>query len=155
MSGSVNRVILIGRLGKDPEVKYSQSGQALTRFSLATDERRKDDQGNWVEQTEWHNIVCFGKSAETTGEFLKKGALIYLEGKIRYRSWDDKESGQKKYITEIVLDRFQFMDSQKDRGFSQPQAAAQGGMAGGQPSREPQPQSAPMPQMEDDEHLPF
>lgn len=156
MANTVNRVILIGRLGKDPEIKYTQSGQALARFSLATDERRKDDQGNWADQTEWHNIVLIGKPAETAGEYLKKGALIYLEGKLRYRSWDDKESGQKKYITEIFGDRFQFMDSPRDRGLSNvsPQSGASGAQGGTSSGFTPPPQ-APEQRMDVEEDLPF
>jgi single-strand DNA-binding protein len=151
VAGSVNRVILIGHLGKDPEIKYTQSGKALTRFSLATSDRRKDDQGNWVDQTEWHNIVCFDKTAETAGEYLKKGAHIYLEGKIRTRSWDDKETGQKKYMTEIAADRFQFLDSKADRG--------QGGSpvppSGGTTSSYSPPPPPPEPRMDGEEDLPF
>lgn len=97
----VNRVTLVGRLGKDPELRYSPSGQAVARFSLATDENRKDQQGNWQQETTWHNIILFGQTAERAGEMLKKGNLVYIEGKISQRQWEDKE-GQKRTSFEIL-----------------------------------------------------
>ncbi len=99
---SVNKVILIGNLGKDPEVKYTPGGMAVARFSIATNERVKDKDGNWGDRTEWHNIVLFDRKAEVAGEYLKKGRTVYIEGSIRTNSWDDKETGQKKYRTEII-----------------------------------------------------
>ncbi|MGA1191576.1 MAG: single-stranded DNA-binding protein, partial [Bdellovibrionota bacterium] len=88
----VNKAILIGRLGKDPEIRYTQSQTPVTNFSLATSERRKDPQsGNWLEQTEWHNVVTFGKTAENCSNFLKKGREVYIEGRIQTRKWQDKE----------------------------------------------------------------
>lgn len=103
MAKSVNKVILIGNLGKDPEVKYTPNGTALARFSLATNERYKDKSGEWQDRTEWHNIVAWQRTAEIAGEYLKKGRTVYVEGRLQTRSWDDKESGQKKYMTEIVV----------------------------------------------------
>ena len=114
MSGTVNRVILVGRLGKDPEIKYTASGMALAKFSIATDEVRKDAQGNRQESTEWHNLVFWGKQAEVAGEYLKKGALIYVEGKLRTRSWEDSQGGGKRYATEVVGDRFQMLGPRMD-----------------------------------------
>ena len=99
---SVNKVILIGNLGKDPEIKYTQGGMAVAHFSLATNDRVKDKDGNWTDRTEWHNIVLFDRKAEIAGEYLKKGRTVYIEGSIRTNSWDDKETGQKKYRTEII-----------------------------------------------------
>jgi single-strand DNA-binding protein len=99
---SVNKAILIGNLGKDPEVKYTPNGTAIAKFSLATNERYKDKEGNWQDRTEWHNIVAWQRLAEIAGEYLKKGGKVYIEGRIQTRSWDDKETGQKKYMTEIV-----------------------------------------------------
>lgn len=99
---SVNKVILVGNLGKDPEIKYTPSGMAVARFSLATNERVKEKDGNWGDRTEWHNIVLFDRKAEVAGEYLKKGRTVYIEGSIRTNSWDDKETGQKKYRTEII-----------------------------------------------------
>ena len=103
MAKSVNKVILIGNLGKDPEVKYTPSGMAIAKFSLATNERHKDKEGNWQDRTEWHNIVAFQRTAEIVGEYLKKGRTVYIEGSLRTSSWDDKETGQKKYKTEILV----------------------------------------------------
>lgn len=154
MAGSVNRVILLGRLGKDPEVKYTQSGQALARFSLATDDRRKDESGNWVDQTEWHNIVVFGKQAETAGEYAKKGSLVYVEGKLRYRSWDDKESGQKRYMTEIWGDRWQFVGPKQDGGAARPASGGAGGTASTTSSAGSSPPE-PSERLDDHEDLPF
>jgi single-strand DNA-binding protein len=103
MAKSVNKVILIGNLGKDPEVKYTAGGMAVAKFSLATNERHKDKDGNWQDRTEWHNLVAFQRTAEIVGEYLKKGRTVYVEGALRTSSWDDKETGQKKYKTEILV----------------------------------------------------
>jgi len=100
---SVNKVILIGNLGKDPEVKYTQGGMAVAKFTVATNERYKDKDGQWQDRTEWHNLVAFQRTAEIVGEYLKKGGKVYIEGSLRTSSWDDKESGQKKYRTEILV----------------------------------------------------
>ncbi len=99
---SVNKVILIGTLGRDPEIKYTPSGTAVANFSLATNERQKDKDGNWGDRTEWHRIVCWQRLAEIAGEYLKKGRHVYIEGSLRTRSWDDKNHpGEKRYMTEI------------------------------------------------------
>ena len=97
----VNKVILIGNLGKDPELRYTPNGQAVTSFSLATNRRWKDKEGQLQEQTEWHNIVVWGNSAEVCKQYLKKGSALYVEGRIQYRTYDDKD-GNKRYVTEIV-----------------------------------------------------
>ncbi|HLJ86851.1 MAG TPA: single-stranded DNA-binding protein [Candidatus Angelobacter sp.] len=102
MAKSVNKVILVGNLGKDPEVKYTPSGMAVAKFSLATNERFKDKGGEWQDRTEWHNIVAWQRLAEIVGEYVKKGSKIYLEGRLQTSSWEDKQSGEKKYRTEIV-----------------------------------------------------
>ena len=102
MPKSVNKVILIGNLGKDPEIKYTPSGTAVAKFSLATNENYKDKSGQWQERTEWHNIVAWQRLAEIVGEYVKKGSKLYIEGRLQTSSWDDKETGQKKYKTEIV-----------------------------------------------------
>ena len=102
MSKSVNKVILIGNLGKDPEVKYTPSGTAVANLTLATEERTKDKSGEWQAKTEWHNVVLWSRLAEIAGEYLKKGGKVYIEGRLQTRSWDDKTSGQKKYMTEVV-----------------------------------------------------
>jgi len=97
---SVNKVFLIGNLGKDPEVKYTPSGVQIAKFSLATSERVKKGE-NWEERTDWHNIVLFARQAEYAKEYLKKGMTVFIDGKISTRSWDD-ENGVRKYITEII-----------------------------------------------------
>jgi single-strand DNA-binding protein len=103
MAKSVNKVILLGNIGKDPEVKFLPSGSAVATFSIATSERFKDKGGEWQDRTEWHNLVAFGKVAEIIRDYVKKGAKLYVEGSLRTQSWDDKTSGQKRYKTEIVV----------------------------------------------------
>ena len=102
MAKSVNKVILVGNLGKDPEVKFTPSGVPVAKFSLATNERYKDKGGEWQDRTEWHNIVAWQRLAEIVGEYVKKGSKIYIEGRLQTSSWEDKQSGEKKYRTEIV-----------------------------------------------------
>jgi single-strand DNA-binding protein len=109
--------MLIGNLGKDPEVRYTPSGVAVANFTIATNESWKDQDGNMQERTEWHNIVAWRKLAEVCGEWLKKGKKVYVEGKIQTRSYDDKNTGAKKYITEIVLDSMIMLDG---RGGTEP-----------------------------------
>ncbi len=103
MARSVNKVILIGHLGKDPEIRYTGSNIPVASFTIATNERYKDKDGNWADRTEWHNIVAWQRTAEIAQEYLKKGRQVYLEGRIQTRSWDDKNTGEKKYRTEIVV----------------------------------------------------
>jgi single-strand DNA-binding protein len=109
---SVNKVILVGNLGKDPELKYINSGQAVANFSLATNEKWKDKDGNNQEKTEWHNIVVWKKQAENCAQFLKKGRSVYIEGKIQTREWE--KDGEKKYMTEIVAHHVQFLGGKDD-----------------------------------------
>ena len=104
-SKGVNKVILVGNLGKDPEVRYTQDGKAIASLTLATSESWKDQQGQVQEKTEWHRVSIFGKLAEIAGEYLRKGSQIYIEGKLQTRKWTNKE-GQDQYTTEIVLDPF-------------------------------------------------
>jgi single-strand DNA-binding protein len=125
-SRSVNKVILIGNLGKDPELRYTSAGVAVATFSVATNESWKDPEGNTQERTQWHNIVAWRKLAEICGEYLKKGSRIFLEGRLQYRSYDDK-NGVKRYVTEIVMDEMMMLDS---RGAGAG-AAAGGAEAGG------------------------
>jgi single-strand DNA-binding protein len=99
---SLNKVQLIGNLGKDPEVKYTPSGTAVAKITLATNERFKDKEGQWQDRTEWHNVVLWARLAEIAGEYLKKGGKVYVEGRLQTRSWDDKTTNQKKYMTEVV-----------------------------------------------------
>ena len=105
----VNKVILIGHLGKDPEMRSFEGGGMVCNFSLATSEVFKDKMGNKQERTEWHNIVIWGTLADIAQKYLRKGSPVYLEGKIQTRSWDDKETNQKKYITEIRVDNMQML----------------------------------------------
>ena len=111
---SVNKVILVGRLGKDPETRYMTSGEAVTNVSLATSENWKDKSGEKQEKTEWHNLVFYRRLAEIAGEYLKKGSLIYVEGKLQTRKWQTKE-GQDRYTTEIIVDQMQMLGSKSDR----------------------------------------
>lgn len=106
----VNKVILVGRLGADPEVRYTPDGLMITNFNLATDEQRKDKSGEKIKTTEWHRIVTFGKLAEICGNYLAKGKMVYVEGRIRTSSWDDKE-GVKHYKTEIIASDMRMLDS--------------------------------------------
>lgn len=129
---SVNKVILIGNLGKDPDLRYTPSGQAVATFSLATTDRYKDKDGQMAERTEWHNVTAWGKLAETVKEYLKKGRQIYVEGRISYRTYDDKE-GVKRYFTDIVAQNIRFLGRREDAPESAPaeveveQAAGGGG----------------------------
>lgn len=116
MAKSLNKVMLIGNLGKDPELRYTASGVAVASFTLATNESWKDQDGNTQERTEWHNIVAWRKLAEICGEWLKKGRRVYIEGRIQTRSYDDKNTGQKRYITEIVADDMIMLDGGGGRG---------------------------------------
>jgi single-strand DNA-binding protein len=111
MARSLNKVMLIGNLGKDPEVRYTSAGVPVATFSMATSDSWKDQEGNMQEKTEWHNIVAWRKLAEICGEWLKKGKKVYIEGRIQTRSYDDKNTGQKRYITEIVADQMIMLDS--------------------------------------------
>lgn len=106
--GTVNKVIIVGRLGRDPEMRYTSSGTAVVNFSLATNHFMKDQDGNNNEQTEWHNVVAFGRTAEIASEYLSKGRLVYVEGRLQTRSWDD-QNGQKRYKTEIVCSNLQLL----------------------------------------------
>ena len=103
MAKSINKAILVGNVGKDPEVKFLPSGSAVANFTLATSERFKDKSGEFQERTEWHNLVAYQRLAEIIRDYVKKGSKLYIEGRIQTRSWDDQQSGQKKYRTEIVV----------------------------------------------------
>ena len=105
---SINKAILIGALGKDPEIRHTTTGQAVASFSLATNERFKDKTGEMIDRTEWHNIVFWGKLAEIAGEYLTKGKTIYVEGRLQTRKWQDKE-GNDRYTTEIVGEKLQML----------------------------------------------
>jgi len=112
----VNKVILIGNLGRDPEVRSTPSGQTVANFTLATSRRWKDRDGNRQEKTEWHSIVVWGKQAEIAGQYLTKGKQVYIEGRLETRSWEDKTHGDKRYRTEVICDNFQMLGSRGDSG---------------------------------------
>lgn len=112
---SVNKVILVGNLGRDPEIRYTTSGTAVCNFSLATSETFKDKSGEKQEKTEWHNIQCWGKLAELAGEYLAKGKTCYIEGRLCTRKWQDK-SGNDRYTTEIVAEKIQFLSPKGESG---------------------------------------
>jgi single-strand DNA-binding protein len=138
---SLNKVLLIGNLGKDPEVRFTGTGRAVARFPLATSEVWNDAEGQRQERTEWHNVVVWGKQAETCGQYLAKGRQVFVEGSVRTRQYDDKE-GNRRYITEVIAQRVQFLGGGGGRG-----AEARGG---GMPDEGP---GAP-PSAEDDD-IPF
>ena len=132
---SVNKVILVGNLGRDPETRYTTGGDAVTNIREATTETWKDKNGEKQEKTEWHTVVFFGRQAEIAGEYLKKGRQVYIEGRLQTRKWQDKE-GQDRYTTEIVADRMQMLGSREsggassapaDSGEREPVAAGAGG----------------------------
>ena len=153
---SVNKVILIGNLGADPETRYLPSGDAVTNIRIATSEKWRDKSGEQQEHTEWHRIAFFGKLAEIAGEYLKKGSPVYVEGRIRTRKWQDKD-GQDRYSTEIVADRMQLLGGRGASGGSE-SLAREPAAAGAGASRAPQPQQAKkggaaFDQMDDD--IPF
>ena len=108
--GSLNKVMLIGNLGRDPEIRYTQAGSAVANFSLATTDRWTDRQGQRQERTEWHDIVAFDRLADLVQNYLKKGKSVYIEGRLQTRSWEDPQ-GQKRYRTEVVTTSMQFLDS--------------------------------------------
>jgi len=116
--GSVNKVVLVGHLGGDPETRFTPSGAAVANFNLATNESWRDSNGELQDKTEWHRCVMFGKSAEMSGELLKKGQLVYLEGKLQTRNWEDKD-GVKRYTTEVVCDLFTMLGRKMDNGGGQ------------------------------------
>jgi single-strand DNA-binding protein len=130
----VNKVILVGNLGRDPEVRSTPSGQQVASFTMATERRWKDKNGQRQKETEWHNIVVWGKQAEIAGQYLTKGKQIFLEGRLQTRSWDDRQTGEKKYRTEVVCDNFQMLGTRggdfeggQGQGASASGSASQGG----------------------------
>ena len=116
--GSVNKVVLVGHLGGDPETRFTPSGTAVANFNIATNESWKDANGELQDKTEWHRCVMFGKTAELAGELLKKGQLVYMEGKLQTRNWEDKD-GIKRYTTEVVCDMFTMLGRKMDTDNSQ------------------------------------
>ncbi len=155
MAKGVNKVFLLGNVGKDPEIRTTAGGMTVASFSLATADRAKDAQGNWGDKTEWHNLVAFQRTAEIVRDYVKKGTQIFVEGKIQTRSWDDKESGAKKYRTEILVNELSLLGGRGADGGS-------GGSyerAGSSSSSSSSPKSAPANDYADqgitDEDIPF
>jgi len=146
---SLNKVMLIGNLGKDPELRFTPSGRAVARFPLATSEQWTDQSGQRQDRTEWHNVVVWGKQAESCGQYLAKGRQVFVEGSVRSRQYDDKE-GQKRYITEIIAQRVQCLGGGRGDGASRGAPAAGGGGGGGAGGEDAPP--APMPE---DDDVPF
>lgn len=114
MARTVNKVTLLGNVGKDPEIRSTPGGTMVANFTLATSDRQKDAQGNWQDRTEWHNLVAFTRTAEIVRDYVKKGSKLYIEGKIQTRSWDDKESGQKRYRTEIIVNELVLLSGREE-----------------------------------------
>lgn len=139
---SVNKVILIGRLGQNPELKYTQGGTAVANFSLATNEVYTDKSGQRQESTEWHRIVVWGKQAELCSQYLAKGREVFLEGKIQTRQWQD-QNGQTRYTTEVVAQNVRFLGGQQQQGASAPAPSAGMGMGAAAPSATPSFGSSP------------
>jgi single-strand DNA-binding protein len=147
---SVNKVILLGNLGKDPEVKYTPQGTPVAKIALATNERYKDKDGQWQDRTEWHNLVLWQRLAEIAGEYLKKGSKVYVEGRLQTRSWEDKQTNQKKYMTEVVVNDLVLLGG---RGEGEQRSASTGGNNFDQRAPEPEPAMASGPIS--DEDIPF
>ena len=146
MARGVNKVILVGNLGKDPEIKYTASGAAIANLTLATSESWNDKQsGEKVEKTEWHRVVAFQRLAEIMGEYLRKGSQVYIEGKIQTRKWQD-QNGQDRWTTEVVANEMQMLGARGGEGGGQPQ----GGGGGFRKNPEPQQQEPAKPAFDND-----
>ena len=150
----VNKVILLGHLGRDPEMRYQPSGGAIATLNLATSETFKDREGNKQERTEWHRVVFFGRPAEVAGEYLRKGSMAYVEGRLQTRKWTDKE-GQERYTTEIVGDRLQLVGGRGGgtASLDEEPAPRMSGGNGGAGGRKPDMPPAPVEDFDDD--IPF
>lgn len=130
MARSVNKVILVGNVGKDPEIRATGGGTMVASFTLATSDRYQDAQGNWQDKTEWHNLKAFKRTAEIVRDYVKKGTKLYIEGKITTNSWDDKESGQKRYRTEILVNELLLLSGREDGGGAGAGGYSRGASAG-------------------------
>ncbi len=156
MAKGVNKVFLLGNVGKDPEIRATQGGMTIASFTLATADRQKGQDGQWTDKTEWHNLVAFQRTAEIVRDYVKKGSQIFVEGKIQTRSWDDKESGAKKYRTEILVNELSLLGGRGDAAGSGASSSSYsgsssyarsgsggGGNSAGSTSYDRQPASAP------------
>jgi len=141
---SVNKVILVGRLGRDPETRFTSGGQPVANVSVATDETFKDRAGERQKRTEWHRVVLWGKLAEIAQQYLKKGSLVYIEGRIQSRQWEDKRDGQKKTSFDIVANVMRMLGGRAEGAAAGAGAGASGGMGGGR-SQDADFEGAPMP----------
>ncbi|MGB6973099.1 MAG: single-stranded DNA-binding protein [Terracidiphilus sp.] len=127
MAKSVNKVFLLGNVGKDPEIRSTAGGTMVANFTLATTDRAKDAQGNWQDRTEWHNLVAFTRLAEIVRDYVKKGSKLFIEGKIQTRSWDDKETGAKRYRTEIVVNELSLLSGREEGSGGQSRSGSTAG----------------------------
>lgn len=151
----LNKVTLIGRLGKDPEMRSTPGGSTVCKFSIATDEKWTDRNGEKQERTEWHNIEVWGKLAEICGQYLRKGKLVYIEGSIRTDSWDDKESGQKKYMTKIIGQQMKMLDRRNDDESSSSSSRGRDDRDRSAYSSHQASQPSDAPDEDDDDYVPF
>lgn len=147
---SVNKVIVVGHLGNDPDIRYAPSGDAIANLSIATSEKYKDKSGQMQESTEWHRVSFFGKTAEVCGQYLKKGSLVYVEGSLRTRKWTDKD-GIERYTTEIRGDRMQMLSGKSEQ--SGADSASTHSQQRANSSQKPAPQSNA--QFDDSDEIPF
>ncbi len=146
----INKVILVGNLGRDPEIRSTTSGTPVANLSLATNRKWNDRDGNPQEQTEWHRIVVFGRQAEVAGQYLTRGRQIYLEGRLQTRSWEDRNTGETKYMTEVVCEVFKMLGRRGDGGG---ESHGQGG--GGQAAPQGTPSADDMGPEPEDDDIPF
>lgn len=152
---SLNKVLLIGNLGKDPELRKTGSGTAVCNFSIATTERWKNNEtNNWDEKTEWHNVVVWGKQGENCHQYLSKGRPVYIEGRLQTRSWDDKE-GKKRYTTEVVATSVKFLGGRQDASFAGPSAGGEAVAGNAARKLAPAAQTDSPPEFDADEDMPF
>lgn len=155
MARGVNKVILVGNLGKDPEVKYTANGAAVANITIATSESWNDKQtGEKQEKTEWHRVVFFRRLAEIAGEYLRKGSQVYIEGKLQTRKWQD-QNGQDRYTTEIVANEMQMLGGRGGEGGARPQQGGGGGFRSNAPAQQAPAQSQPDSGGFDDDDIPF
>jgi single-strand DNA-binding protein len=126
MAKSVNKVILLGNVGKDPEIRSTPGGTMVASFSIATSERQKDASGNWTDKTEWHNLVAFNKLAEIVRDYVKKGSKLYIEGRLNTRNWEDKDTKKKVYRTEIIVNDLSLLSAREEGagGYSRAQSSS-------------------------------
>lgn len=160
MARGINKVILVGNLGNDPEVRYANNGSAIANLSIATSESWKDkNTGDPVEKTEWHRVVMFNRLGEIAGEYLKKGSKVYIEGKLQTRKWQD-QSGQDRYTTEIVANEMQMLDSRSGSdmsggGYQAPQQQSAPQQQQSAPQQQQSAPAAPQPSNDFDDDIPF